>query len=185
MDSGQFALVRITAPAVATALEGLRVTLPTVAEGNQVLGWVADGQLILAAGEKIYEAVSARKNPRTGDKGVALDSLLPELTAALSEAESSIRGLEGDATERARVLSEQRSKASLLDAHLRLAQLLPDIRVHVANARWADSLRTLLGRFQGVAHPGPLDILADKHVPQSREESHRLCWRVLLEPRGH
>lgn len=112
--------------------------------------WVTDSQFLLAEGEKVHEAVRDRRNPEAADDTLALEALLPRLTVALSEAETSIRGLEGDATERTRLLTEQKARIALIDARLRLAQLLPDIRVHVANAAWADSLRTLLGRFQGL-----------------------------------
>jgi hypothetical protein len=141
---------RITAPGVATALEGLRATLPGLAEGEQVPEWVADSQLLLAEAEKVYQAVNARSKVEAPAGNVTTATLLPRLTVALGDAETSIRGLEGDATERARILSEQKTKVALIEARLRLAQLLPDIRVHVENARWADSLKTLLGRYQGL-----------------------------------
>jgi hypothetical protein len=94
--------------------------------------------------------VHGRKNPDAADDTLVLEALLPRLTVALSEAETSIRGLEGDATERTRLLTEQKARVALIEARLHLAELLGDIRVYVANAAWADSLRTLLGRFQGL-----------------------------------
>jgi hypothetical protein len=140
----------ITSLAVESAIEALRATLPDLAEGEQVPDWVADSQLLLAEGEKVHEAVHARTKPDAADDTLILEALLPRLTVALSEAETSIRGLEGDATERTRLLTEQKARIALIEARLRLAQLLPDVRVHVANAAWADSLKTLLGRFQGL-----------------------------------
>jgi hypothetical protein len=140
----------ITDPAVEAAIEGLRGTLPDLAEGEQVPDWVADSQLLLAEGEKVHEAVHGRKNPDAADDTFVLEALLPRLTVALTEAEASIGGLEGDATERSRLLTEQKARVALIEARLHLAELLGDIRAYVANAAWADSLRTLLGRFQGL-----------------------------------
>jgi recombinational DNA repair ATPase RecF len=139
----------IIAPEMTTALEGLRATLPGLAESAQVPDWVADGLLLLAEGENVHDSATARKKPGAAS-AVAPATLLPRLSVALEESERAIRGLEGDASERARLLVEQRAKVALIDARLRLAQLLSDIRMHVANAAWADSLKTLLGRFQGL-----------------------------------
>lgn len=140
----------ITSPAVEAAIEGVRATLPDLAEGEQVPDWVADSQLLLAEGEKIHKAVRDRRKPEAADNTLALEAFLPRLTVALSETETSIKGLAGDATERTRLLTEQKARIALIEARLRLAQLLPEIQVHVANAAWVDTLNTLLGRFQGL-----------------------------------
>lgn len=140
----------LTTPAVEAVIDGLRATLPDLAESEHVPDWVVDSQLLLAIGEKVYEAVHDRKKPDTGEDTVILETFLPRLTVALSEAEIAIRGLEGDAAERTRLLTQQKTRVAFIEARLKLAQLLPDIRLHVASAVWADSVRTLLGRFQGL-----------------------------------
>jgi len=140
----------VLAPPVEAAIEGLRGTLPDLAESEHVPDWVVESQLLLAKGEKIYEAVHDRKKTDAGEDTLILETFLPRLTVALSEAETSIKGLEGDAKERTQLLAEQKARVALIEARLRLAQLLPDIRLHVTNAAWADSVGTLLGRFQGL-----------------------------------
>ncbi len=140
----------ITTPAVEGAIEGLRATLPDLSEGEQVPDWLAGGQLLLAEGQKVHDAVAARRKPGVVDSTLNLTALLPRLTVALTEAETAIKGLEGDASDLTRLLAEQKARIALIEARLRLVQLLPDIRTHVANAAWADRLKTLLGRFQGL-----------------------------------
>jgi recombinational DNA repair ATPase RecF len=139
----------IIGPTVTAAIEGLRATLPALAEGEHVPDWVGEGKSLLAQVETLVEVVAERKKPVSA--GTALsDTLLARLRVALAEVETAIRGLEGDATQRSKLLIEQRGKVAQIEARLRLAQLLPDIRAYVEQAAWADRLKTLLGRFQGL-----------------------------------
>src|SRR5260370_32426877 len=140
----------IAAPAVTAAIEGLRATLPGLAEGEQVPDWVGEGQSMLALVETLYEVVVDQKKPSPPAVGAVSDTLLARLRIALGEVEAAIRALEGNVTERSKPLNEQRAKGAQLKARLRLAQLLPEIRAYVDQAAWADRLKTLLGRFQGL-----------------------------------
>jgi recombinational DNA repair ATPase RecF len=140
----------IAAATVTAAIEGLRATLPGLAEGEQVPDWVGEGNSMLALVETLLEVVVDRKKPSPPAGTAVSDTLLARLTIALGEVETAIRALEGNVTERSKLLTEQRAKVAQIEARLRLAQLLPEIRAHVDQAAWADRLKTLLGRFQGL-----------------------------------
>ncbi len=140
----------IVGPEVTAALEGLRARLPSLRETETVPDWVSGGLAILDRAEAVHAAVQRRE--RVVDPGGvdASATLGGRLAIALQEAETAIHGLEGDAAERQRLLGEQRTKVAQLEARLRLSQLMPDVRKYVEDAAWADRLRTLLGRFQGL-----------------------------------
>lgn len=140
----------ITAPTVTAALEGLRAMLPGLAEGELPPDWVPESQLFFAHAEKILDAVAARTKPPAEVDGAISATLLSRLQVALDEAEAAITALAGDAGQRAQSLADTRIKIALIEARLELMRLLPDIRVYVRNAAWSASLRTLLGRFQGL-----------------------------------
>lgn len=140
----------ITSPALTATLEGLRATLPALLDSEQVPDWAADGQLLTSAVEVAYEAALARKKPSAQSSPQLPESLLPRLRVALDEADAAIKGLQGDAAQRTQLLAQYRAKVALVEARLKLAQLLPDIRTYVESAAWVSSLRTLLGRFQGL-----------------------------------
>ncbi len=135
---------------VSAAIEGLRATLPGLSDAEMVPDWVSGGQALLTRAETVHSAVQRRGAVAAPEGADASAALIPRLTVALQEAETAIQGLEGDATERQRLLGEQRTKVSQLEARLRLSQLMPDIRKYVDDAAWADRLRTLLGRFQAL-----------------------------------
>ena len=138
------------APLVVTAVEALRATLPALSDAEHVPEWVPDSQALLAHLEVTHGAVQSRQKPEPETVLEVVESLLPRLAVALEEAEAAIRGLEGDTAHAAELLADQRAKVALIEARLRLAQLLSDIRTYVEDAAWADRLRTLLGRFQGL-----------------------------------
>jgi hypothetical protein len=135
---------------VNAAIEGLRARLPGLSNAETVPDWVPAGQALLERAEAVHTAAQRRERvPALADTDDA-PTLRGRLAVALQEAETAIQGLEGDAADRQRLLGEQRTRVANLEARLRLAQLLPDIRKHVEDAAWADRLRTLLGRFQGL-----------------------------------
>ena len=138
------------APVVVTAVEALRATLPALSDAEHMPEWVPDSQALLAHLEVTHGAVQSRQMPEPETVPEVVESLLPRLAVALEEAEAAIRGLEGDTAQRAELLADQRAKVALIEARLRLAQLLSDIRTYVEDAAWADRLRILLGRFQGL-----------------------------------
>lgn len=134
---------------VTSAIEGLRARLPGLRDAEFPPDWVGEGVALLTRAEQVQTAAQARERIPTSDQADS-ETLIPRLTVALHEAETAIAGLEGDAAERQRLLGEQRAKVAQLEARLRLAQLLPDIRKYVNDAAWAEGLRTLLGRFQAL-----------------------------------
>jgi hypothetical protein len=77
-------------------------------------------------------------------------TVLPGLSAVLSETDLALRALEGDAQDRARTLADERARLAQLEARVILTRLLPEIRTYVEGAAWAGRLKTLLGRFQAL-----------------------------------
>jgi recombinational DNA repair ATPase RecF len=137
-------------PVMTSALERLRATLPSVVEAEAPPDWTSEAQALAARGEDIRNAVQQKHPVSELTEPIAFDTLLPRFEVALHETQTAIQGLEGDAAEKRRILSEQQAKVAQLEARLRLAQVLPDIRKYVDDAGWADRLKTLLGRFQGL-----------------------------------
>lgn len=166
----------IASPATATAIDGLRATLPGIEGGEQAPEWVADGRR-LVDGVMPLRDEAGQGNVTAADEVAGLAaSLLPRVRAAAAEAEETLRALEGDAKEKSRVLAEERARLSLLEARLTLARLLPEIRGFVEQAAWADRLRTLLGRFQGL-----LRGLTDTSKVASQDILNRDFERVFYE----
>jgi len=134
---------------VTSALEALRVTIPDLKDVEPVPEWLAEGEALLASADEVRSAVERRMKVEAVARRVPAN-LVARLNVALAETETAVRGLEGDATQRQETLARQRGRVAELEARLRLQQLLPDIRKFVEDAAWADALRTLLGRFQGL-----------------------------------
>lgn len=137
------------ASTVTTALEGLRATIPDLRDVEPVPEWLADGDALLASADEVHGAVEHRMKVEAAARSVPAN-LVARLTVALEETETAVRGLEGDATERQETLGRQRARVAELEARLQLSRLLPDVRTFVEGAAWADTLKTLLGRFQGL-----------------------------------
>lgn len=140
----------ILSSGVNAAIEGLRARLPGLSDAETVPDWVLGGQALLERAEAVHSAAQRRERVPASAGTDGASTLRGRLAVALQEAETAIQGLEGDATDRQRLLGEHRTKVANLEARLRLAQLLPDIRGYVEDAAWADRLRTLLGRFQAL-----------------------------------
>jgi hypothetical protein len=140
----------ILASPVSAAIEGLRAALPSVVEADAPPDWASEGQALVARGQAVRQAVEKKAVVSDGDDGIALGTLIPRLNVALRETESALQGLEGDVADKRRVLAEQQARVGQLEARVLLAQYIPDIRTYVENAQWADRVKTLLGRFQGL-----------------------------------
>lgn len=137
-------------PAMTSALERLRATLPNLVDAETPPDWTTEAQTLAARGEDVRKAVQQKGRVSEPAEPIAFDTLLPRLEVALHETQTAIQGLEGDAAEKRRILSEQQARVTQLEARLRLAQVLPDIRKYVEDSGWADRLKTLIGRFQGL-----------------------------------
>jgi recombinational DNA repair ATPase RecF len=140
----------VLAPTFTAALQALQGTLPTLGEAEHVPDWLDDSRSLVVRAERVYAAIEGRVKVSTEDGSTLPATLLSRLAVSLEEAKTAVHALEGDAKERAQLLGEQKAKVALLEARLRLAQLLPEIRTYVEDAAWAERLRTLLGRFQGL-----------------------------------
>lgn len=161
---------------VATAIEGVRTMLPGLEGSEQAPEWVADARGLLGGVDPLRDAALQGTAPAAGEVIALAAALLPRLRAAATEGEMTLKTLEGDAKERARVLADERARVSLLEARLTLARLLPEIRSHVEQAAWANRLRTLLGRFQGL-----LRGLTDTSKVASQDILNRDFERVFYE----
>ena len=161
---------------VASATEGLRTMLPGIEGGEQAPEWVADGRRLVDEVGPLRDAALQGTVAAAGEVIALAASLLPRLRAAAAEGETTLKALEGDASEKARVLADERARLALLEARLALARLLPEIRLYVGQAAWADRLRTLLGRFQGL-----LRGLTDASKVASQDILNRDFERVFFE----
>ncbi|MCH8814036.1 MAG: AAA family ATPase [Chloroflexi bacterium] len=135
---------------VADALEELRVTLPTVEEGEQAPDWAAQGRRLLKGVREAHEAVIGRKPVDVTEAVVVSRQISSRLSVALADAKTDLRALEGDASERDQVLTEKCARLATLEARITLSSRIPDIRSYVKNAQWVDRLKTLMDHFQGL-----------------------------------
>jgi len=166
----------LSAPEMANAIEGLRTMLPGIESSEEAPEWVADGRRVLDAVGPLRDATLHRTlSPETTIAGFVA-GLLPRLRTALTESATTLATLEGDAKERSRVLSEERARVAMLEARLKLTQLLPEIRTHVEQAAWATTLGMLLGRFQGL-----LQSLTETSKVASEDVLNRDFERVFFE----
>lgn len=145
VDSAQTPLV---SGDVSAAIDGLRAILPEVQESEQAPEWAADGLVLLGLVKSAVEGVRSRRAPE--DSPFDTEALLARLHIALTETETALHSLEGDAQQRQRALADDRGRLALLEARVTLARLMPEIETHVQSAAWATKLSTLLLRFQAL-----------------------------------
>lgn len=135
---------------VASAIEALRATLPDIEEGEQPPDWATEGRRLLNNVGPAREAVIAHTILDVTETVSLAKSTLPCLRVALSETDTTLLALDGDAEKREEALREEQSRMVELEARLRLSDLFAEIRSHVKNAQWVDRLKTLMDRFQGL-----------------------------------
>lgn len=162
---------------VGTALSTAQSALPSIEGGDEPPNWAAQGRQLV---EGIDAARRHLSDERAGPAEAPLIPVPPELPeqigTALTEAETTLHGIEGDAEKRAELLATQRTRVATLEARLVLARLMPEILTFVENATWASRLRLLLQRFQGL-----LKGLTDLTKTASNEVLNQSFERAFFE----
>ncbi len=135
----------VTSRGFADATGSLRVSLPALTS-ESAPSWVDEGRVVLDLAERLRDS----QDPEGPDLVAAQSTaraLQPRLTAALGEADETLRAVEGDARAREARIAEERARIAMLEARLRLSQGLSEIQAYVNDAAWSDRLRTLLRGF--------------------------------------
>ncbi len=140
----------LTDSALEAALSGLESVLPQIEEGDQAPAWARDGRQLIAAVAALSSSVASGDLLESLDVPVADDAFVAAVTSSLKETETALKGVEGDARQRAELLGDQRSRIAETEARVTLGRLLPEIRVYVESAAWSNRVKGLLGRFQGL-----------------------------------
>jgi hypothetical protein len=168
---------RLVSQEVGTAIQTLGALLPGLEEDVDAPEWVSDGRRLVDYVSALGEAVvQGRPEPSTTFPPDEVRRLQPQLAAAATQAQETLRTLEGDAAEQARVLTEDRARIAAFESRQNLARLLPDIRSYAEGAAWASKLRTLLARF-----PGLLRSLTEASKVASEEILNRDFERVFYQ----
>jgi hypothetical protein len=124
--------------------------LETVVPGGSAPAFVRDAQLVVEAGGVIQAAVG--KNAVLGKAPVGDDfkAAMGRLSETQADAEKRLAGLKGKTEDRARLLADSTAKKTLLEARLKLRELLPSIGPYVERAKWSSLADVLLRRFKGL-----------------------------------
>ncbi len=139
----------LRAGTVAKALFALNAFLPSIEDAEEPPDWATDARILVRAVEAARTAFPSTDAAETPTVQMPA-TLRTRVTSALTEADTTLQAVEGDARGRETLLAEQRTRLATLEARLTLARLIPEIRIFVENAQWASRLKLLLGRFQGL-----------------------------------
>ena len=165
----------LASPTMGGAIDALGTLLPSF-EGGAAEAWLTDARALVGHAILLRRAVLAEEPAPVPANPGSATRLLAELTAATNDTEATLRALEGDAAERARLLEERRARLDALEARATVARLMPEIRGHVDAAAWSHRLHTLLARF-----PALLRSLTETSKVASQEILNRDFERVFYE----
>ena len=79
-----------------------------------------------------------------------ITAVRPLCDARVTELETLVKGLRTEADERKTLLTTESAKLRDLQDRITLSELLPSIRNHVANAKWASRAKKILDRFRAL-----------------------------------
>jgi len=135
---------------VEKALSKLNALLPAIAEGEDAPVWAAEGSNLLNAVGTLRQGFASDHQSESVPNLQITAGFGDRLATSLTETQTTLGAVEGDATTRKELLKEQRARLATLEARTTLGRLLPEIRVYVENSAWAGKLQLLLHRFQGL-----------------------------------
>jgi energy-coupling factor transporter ATP-binding protein EcfA2 len=158
--------------------------LEIVVPGALVPAFVRDSQLVVEVGGAMQAAIGKNSALGTAPMGDEFKAAMSRLAEAHVDAEKRLAGLKGKTEDRAKLLADSRAKKIMLEARLKLRELLPSIEPYVERAKWAALAETLLRRFKGLTKTltEASKLASETLINQDFERAFREECRALNAP---
>jgi hypothetical protein len=110
--------------------------------------------------QAVQETVGKSNDLEAPELEAKIAAARPLVSGRLRELEALVKGLRAETAERKALLASERAKLRQLQDRITLSELLPGIRDHVANAKWASRAKTIVDRFRGLGRSLTRDLEA-------------------------